>query len=56
MEACHKESLFVSLCNHHFLANDDIPNVELIRVNDGATGASHQACLRKTPDPAIGSA
>jgi hypothetical protein len=29
-------------------------NVEMIRVKDGAAGASHQACLTKTPDPTIG--
>jgi hypothetical protein len=29
-------------------------NVEVIRVNDGATGALHQACLRKTSDLEIG--
>jgi hypothetical protein len=31
-----------------------LPNVELIRVNDGTAGALHQPCLRKTPDPLIG--
>jgi hypothetical protein len=30
------------------------PNVELIRVNDGASRALHEACLRKTSDPVIG--
>jgi hypothetical protein len=30
------------------------PNVELIRVNDGAARASHETCLRKTSDPSIG--
>jgi hypothetical protein len=31
-----------------------VPNVEVIRVNDGAARASHEACLRRTPDPMIG--
>jgi hypothetical protein len=31
-----------------------LPNVELIRVKDGATGAPHQACLTPTSDPSIG--
>jgi hypothetical protein len=31
-----------------------LPNVELIRVNDGASRALHETCLRKTPDPVIG--
>jgi hypothetical protein len=29
-------------------------NVEVIRVKEGATGASHQACLTQTSDPLIG--
>jgi hypothetical protein len=29
-------------------------NVEMIRVNDGAARALHEACLRQTPDPMIG--
>ena len=33
----------------------NLPNVELIRVKDGATGAPHQACLTQTSDPLIGS-
>jgi hypothetical protein len=32
-----------------------LPNVEVIRVNDGAARASHETCLRKAPDPVIGS-
>jgi hypothetical protein len=33
-----------------------LPNVEMIRVNDGAARAPHETCLRQTPDPMIGSA
>jgi hypothetical protein len=29
------------------------PNVELIRVNDGATRAPHETCLRKASDTTI---
>jgi len=32
------------------------PNVEVIRANDGAARAPHEACLRQAPDPVIGSA
>ena len=31
-----------------------LSNVEVIRVNDGAARASHEACQRKTSDPVIG--
>jgi hypothetical protein len=31
-----------------------VPNVELIRVNDGAARAMHETCLRQTSDPLIG--
>jgi hypothetical protein len=44
----------VSHCNRHLPAHLDIPNVEMIRVNDGASRAPHEACLRQTPDPMIG--
>jgi len=30
-----------------------VPNVEMIRVNDGATRVLHEACLMRTPDPMI---
>jgi hypothetical protein len=29
-------------------------NVEMIRANDGAPRAPHEACLRRAPDPVIG--
>ena len=29
-------------------------NVDMIRVNDGAARASHETCLKQTPDPVIG--
>ena len=31
-----------------------LANVEMIRVNDGAARALHEACLRQTPDQVIG--
>jgi len=31
-------------------------NVEMIRANDGAARAPQETCLRKAPDPMIGSA
>ncbi len=31
-----------------------VPNVDMIRSNDGATRAPHEACLRKESDPRIG--
>jgi hypothetical protein len=30
------------------------PNVEMIRVNDGAARAPHETCLRQTSSPMIG--
>jgi hypothetical protein len=31
-----------------------LPNVEVIRDNDGAARASHETCLRQAPDTMIG--
>jgi hypothetical protein len=31
-----------------------LPNVEMIRANDGAARATHETCLRKASDPMIG--
>jgi hypothetical protein len=31
-----------------------LPNVDMIRANDGAARASHETCLRQASDPVIG--
>lgn len=34
----------------------ELPNVELIRANEGAAPAPQETCLRRASDPSIGSA
>jgi hypothetical protein len=50
-----QKELFCVTLQRHSIANNDIPNVELIRAKDGAPAAPQLASLTKASDPSIGS-